>query len=85
MRKENYLYFLTANGESCEGSKQLQKRNLIPRIKKGKVRNFEIIKKGNRFHLIFICKENIKDKVAKETLLEIATKLRKIIKDIQLK
>jgi len=86
MRKENYLYFLTANGESCdEGSKQLQKRNLVPRIKKGKVGNFEIIKKGNRFHLIFICKENIKDKVARETLLEIATKLREIIKEYSIK
>jgi len=32
MRKENYLYFLTANGEFCEGSRQLQKRNLVSRI-----------------------------------------------------
>jgi len=69
MKKENYLYFLTANDESCdEESKQLQKRNSIPRIKKSKVGNFEIIKKGNRFHLIFICKENIKAKIAKEII-----------------
>jgi len=40
IRKENYLYFLnfyfsSANGESCDKeSKQLQKRNLVPRIKK---------------------------------------------------
>ncbi|XP_011865770.1 PREDICTED: protein PFC0760c-like, partial [Vollenhovia emeryi] len=34
MRKENYLYLLTKDGKPCdEGSKQLQKRNLIPKIK----------------------------------------------------
>jgi len=50
MRKENYLYFLTVNGKSYdEGSKQLQKRNLVPRIKKSKVGNFEVIKKKIHF------------------------------------
>ena len=48
MRKENYLYFLTADGKPCdEGSKQLQKQNLIPKIKEKKVGDFEIFKKGN--------------------------------------
>lgn len=86
MRKENYLYFLTTDGEPCdEGSRQLQTRKIVPRIKGGKVGNFEVIKKGNGFHLIFICKENIKDKVARDTILEIATKLRRIIKEHSIK
>ncbi|XP_011858515.1 PREDICTED: serine/threonine-protein phosphatase 4 regulatory subunit 2-like, partial [Vollenhovia emeryi] len=42
MRKENYLYLLTKDGKPCdEGSKQLKKRNLIPKIKENQVGNFK--------------------------------------------
>jgi hypothetical protein len=81
MQKENYLYFLTADGKPCdEGSKQLEKRNLISKIKESKVGNIEVIKRGNRTHLILICKENINEKLTKKTLLELGVKLRDILR-----
>ena len=86
MRKENYLYLLTTDGKSYdEGSKQLQKQNLIPKFKESKVGNIEIIKRGNRIHLILICKENIKEKMTRESLQRFAIKLRDIIKEKSIK
>jgi len=38
MWQENYLYFLTADGKPCdEGAKELQKQNLISKIKETKL------------------------------------------------
>lgn len=82
MRKENYLYFLTSDGKPCdEGSRQLFKYNLIPKIKGNEVGNLEVVKKGNKVHLIFICKENEKDKLIKDRLSEFSMKLRKTFRE----
>lgn len=86
MRKENYLYFLTVDGKPCdEGTRQLQKQNLIPKLKETKVGNIEVIKRKNRFHLILICKENLKERIAKETLQNFIIKLREKIREHSIK
>ncbi|KAL6268059.1 hypothetical protein P5V15_001145 [Pogonomyrmex californicus] len=86
MQKGNYLYLLTANGKPCDnGLKALQSRNLIPKIKEGKLGNIEIVKKGNKIHLIFICKNNIKEKITKETLHCLISKLREAIRENSIK
>ncbi|KAL6255527.1 hypothetical protein P5V15_013867 [Pogonomyrmex californicus] len=86
MQKESYLYLLTTDGKPCDdGSKTLQRRNLIPKIKEGKIGNIEIVKKGNKFHLIFICKNNINEKITKKTLHCLITKLQKVIKENSIK
>jgi len=78
MRKENYLYFLTVDGKPCdEGAKELQKQNLIPKIKEARLGSLIEIKRGNKFHLIFICKNNINDEMTKENLQKLSSNLRK--------
>ncbi|KAL6255500.1 hypothetical protein P5V15_013836 [Pogonomyrmex californicus] len=86
MRKRNYLYFLTANGKPCDdGSKTLRSRNLIPKNRERKLENIEIVKKGNKIPLIFICKNNINEKITKKTLHCLTSKLREAIKENSIK
>lgn len=88
MQKENYLYFLTLCDKPCDkGLKQLLRYNLIPKIKKSKIGNLEIIKKEkrNKFHLTFICKKNERNKLIKKKLLEFFVKLREALKETPIK
>lgn len=74
MRKDNYLYFLTENGKLCDnGSKELKSRNLI-QIKNIKIGNIATVKRGNKFHFIYVCKNSINEKFTKETLQNLSLK-----------
>lgn len=80
MHKENYLYFMSADGKPCDnGSKNLQERKLIPRITNAQTGKVTFVKKGNKIHLILICKDKINDKVIKETLNQLSISLHETL------
>lgn len=76
MHKENYLYFMSADGKPCDnGSKNLQQYKSIPRICNVQAGKVTVIKKGNKIHFILICKNKIDDKMTKEVLHQLSISL----------
>jgi len=53
--------------------------NLIPQIKNIKTGNIVTVKRGNKFHFIYICKNSINEKFTKETLQNLSLKLREAV------
>ncbi|KAG5320742.1 POL4 protein, partial [Pseudoatta argentina] len=79
MHKENYLYFMSADGNCDNGSKSLQEQKLIPQMPKGQIGKITLIKRGNKTHFILICKNEINDRVTKETLNQLSISLRETL------
>lgn len=86
MHKENYLYFMSADGKPCDnGSKILQERRLIPQMTNAETGKVTLIKKGNKVHFIFICKNKINDTVTKEILHQLSISFHKILTNTPIK
>lgn len=86
MHKENYLYFMSADGKPCDnGSKSLEKRKLIAKVTNAQTGKVTSIKKGNKIHFILICKDKTSDKVTKETLQQLSISLRETLTNTPIK
>ncbi|CAK9812938.1 Retrovirus-related Pol polyprotein from transposon 17.6 [Anthophora plagiata] len=85
MRKDNSLYFVTANGRPADnGSQQLADRNQLPKLRKPQVGDAVFIKRGNKHDIAIICKLTENDQVLKETLVNAFQALGKQIRTRQL-
>lgn len=87
MCKENYLYFMSADGKQpCDnGSKDLEERKLIAKVNNAQTGKVTITKKGNKIHFALICKNKTNDKITKETLHQLSISLREALTDIPIR
>ena len=68
MRKDNYVYFVTTNGNPRDNrSKSLEKRGTLPKFKNLRKGTAKEIKKGNYYHFAVPIKGEIQDNLS-ETL-----------------
>ena len=68
MRKDNYVYFVTTNGNPRDnGSKNLEKRGTLPKFKNLQKGTAKEIKKGNYYHFTLPIEGEIQDNLS-ETL-----------------
>ena len=65
MRKANYVYFVTTNGTPLDnGSKSLEKRWTLPKLKNLQKGTAKEIKKENYYHFAFPIEEEAKDNLS---------------------
>ena len=68
MRKDNYVYFVTTNGNPRDnGSRSLEKRGTLPKFKNLQKGTAKEIKKGNYYHFALLIEEEAEDNLS-ETL-----------------
>ncbi|KAJ8686094.1 hypothetical protein QAD02_021888 [Eretmocerus hayati] len=62
MRKDNYMYFVSTNGDPCDtGSRELQERDILPKFSKLEVGTVKSIRHNNRCHLVIPIRRRDKD------------------------
>lgn len=82
MRKDNSLYFLTENGEPVdEGAKQFEEKRELPKLQNVHTGDVIFTKKGNKWHIIVICKRTLGERTTPKIFAEAFQKLNRRLKE----